>query len=233
MPKNLKFQSKLQIAASLLEQQIGRGLLPSRWIGCDSFFGVSRHFRDTVAGWGKLYLAEIKCYILLRLPGDTAEKRQAQSVSQIAKSEDTEWERVVLAEGSKGPIVAQVSIQRVRENEQKGQAGQELWLVIRRFEGGKVKFYFSSAPEDIPHEELKRALLMRWPIEQCFEDGKRYLGMDHYEHRNRKSWHRHMLYVFLAQLFLLRIRLRFKKNSDSDSSPGSEIAHRSLRTSTA
>jgi len=51
----------------------------------------------------------------------------------------------------------------------------------------------------------------RWPIEQCFEDGKKHLGMDHYENRSWTGWHRHMLYVMLAMLFLLRLRLRFKK----------------------
>ena len=75
----------------------------------------------------------------------------------------------------------------------------------------KLKYYLSNAPKDIPRGELRAALLMRWPIEQCFEDGKRYLGMDHYEHRMWKSWHRHMLYVFLALLFLLRVRLALKK----------------------
>lgn len=233
MPEGLQFQSKIQIALMLLEEQIRRGLLGTQWIGCDSFFGTSSQFRDTVAGWGKLYLAEIRSNILLWPPGDAAEKQKAQAVSQIAKSESTQWDRVILAEGSKGPIVADVSIQRVRENEEKGRAGKELWLIMRRFEGGRLKYYLSNAPKDIPYEELRRALLMRWPIEQCFEDGKRYLGMDHYEHRSWNSWHRHMLYVFLAQLFLLRMRLAFKKNADSDRSPGSEYAHRSLRASTA
>jgi len=31
---------------------------------------------------------------------------------------------------------------------------------------------------------------------------------------------RHMLYVSLAMLFLLRLRLQFKKNSDADLAPG-------------
>ena len=232
MPEGLQFQSKIHIALSLLEEQMHTGLLATRWIGCDSFFGVSRQFRNTVAGWGKLYLAEIRSNILLWPAGDAAEKQKAQAVSAIAKSESTEWDRMILAEGSKGPIVADVSIQRVRENEEKGRAGKELWLVMRRFEGGKIKYYLSNAPEDTPHDELKRVLLMRWPIEQCFKDGKKYLGMDHYEHRTWNSWHRHMLYVFLAQLFLLRIRLAFKKNSDSDRSSGSEHAHRNLRAPT-
>ena len=36
--------------------------------------------------------------------------------------------------------------------------------------------------------------------------------MDHYEHRSWPAWHRHMIYVFLGLHFLLRIRIKFKKN---------------------
>jgi len=38
-----------------------------------------------------------------------------------------------------------------------------------------------------------------------------HLGMDHYEHRSWPAWHRHMLYVMLAQHFLFRIRQSLKK----------------------
>ena len=47
-----------------------------------------------------------------------------------------------------------------------------------------LKFAISNAPKDISHLELAKASTMRWPIEQCFEDGKSYLGMDHYGHRS-------------------------------------------------
>lgn len=225
IPSELQFQTKIEIALELLEKQMQRGLLPGRWIGCDSFFGSDSAFRDTIARWGKLYLAEIRSNIQV-LP--IVEEQQgsggkALAVSEIARSERTPWQRVVLAKGSKGPIVAEVSIQRVREIRE-GQYGQELWLIIRQLEGGKLKYYLSNAPENMEVEEILRALTMRWPIEQCFEDGKKYLGMDHYENRSWNGWHRHMLYVFLALFFLLRLRLKFKKNSDSDSASGSAIA---------
>ncbi|GFP23599.1 hypothetical protein HKBW3S09_01064 [Candidatus Hakubella thermalkaliphila] len=212
IPSELQFQTKIEIALELLEKQMQRGLLAGRWIGSDSFFGSDAAFRDTIARWGKLYLAEIRSNIqVLPLLGEQqGSPEKALAVSEIARSERTAWQRAVLAEGSKGPLVAEVSIQRVRESRE-GQPGQELWLIIRRLEGGKLKYYLSNAPQDMEAEELKRALLMRWPIEQCFEDGKRYLGMDHYENRSWNGWHRHMLYVFLAMLFLLRLRLKFKK----------------------
>gem|GEM_PF-5041402 len=43
------------------------------------------------------------------------------------------------------------------------------------------------------------------------QDGKSQVGMDHYEHRSWPAWHRHMIYVFLALHFLLRLRIRFEK----------------------
>ena len=64
---------------------------------------------------------------------------------------------------------------------------------------------------------------MRWPIEQCFEEGKSHLGMGDYEHRSWPAWHRHMMYVFLALHFLLRLRLNNKKNSCVNVTSGSEI----------
>ena len=73
---------------------------------------------------------------------------------------------------------------------------------------------------------MKRVATMRWPIEQCFEDGKKHLGMDHYELRSWKGWHRHMTYVFLAQLFLLKIRLEgLKKNTFADITSSTAITN--------
>ena len=52
---------------------------------------------------------------------------------------------------------------------------------------------------------------MRWPIEQCFQECKSYLGMSHYETRTYMAWHRHMLMVMIAHFFTLRLRIVFKK----------------------
>jgi len=60
-------------------------------------------------------------------------------------------------------------------------------------------------------EQLSRAATLRWPIEQCFEECKSFLGMGHCEARSWNAWHRHMLFVIIAHLFLTEIRIRFKK----------------------
>ncbi|MEW6523053.1 MAG: hypothetical protein AB1445_05690 [Bacillota bacterium] len=58
---------------------------------------------------------------------------------------------------------------------------------------------------------MMRVSTMRWPLEQLFQEGTGPLGMDHYETRSWPAWHRHMLYVFLALLFLLELRCQFVK----------------------
>ena len=64
---------------------------------------------------------------------------------------------------------------------------------------------------------------MRWPIEQCFQEGKSQLGMNRYEHRSWPAWHRHMLYVFLALHFLMALRIRLKKSPYADTATGKAI----------
>jgi SRSO17 transposase len=60
----------------------------------------------------------------------------------------------------------------------------------------------------------------RWAIEQCFEEGKTELGMDHYEVRKYPGWHHHMLTTMLAHFFLWHLKLRLgKKSSGADGIP--------------
>ncbi|MBC7346847.1 MAG: transposase, partial [Clostridia bacterium] len=89
---------------------------------------------------------------------------------------------------------------------------QELWLLVRRDKDNTHRYWLSNAPPDVPFEEMARATILRWTIEQYFQEGKGELGMDHYELRSWQGWHRHMLYVFLAMLFLLEVRQAFGKN---------------------
>ena len=231
VPHDLEFKTKNQIALELLQQIVDSGLFPARWVGVDAGFGSDGTFRDAVEALDMYYLAGIKSNTLVwlnrpevRIPAYNGKGRPAEqprvvegekpavSVTDIANDPDLEWEAAILAEGAKGPIVAQLSFMKVVEHTD-GLPGKDLWLVIRKDANGKLKFGVSNAPADIPKEQLKRAVTMRWPIEQCFEDGKKYVGMDHYEHRGWPAWHRHMTYVILALLFLLTLRFTLKKNS--------------------
>ena len=47
----------------------------------------------------------------------------------------------------------------------------------------------------------------RYWIEHSFQDGKSQSGLDHYQARSWRAWHRHMALVMMAMLFMLKGRI--------------------------
>lgn len=238
VPEELVFQTKPQIASDLIKKINKTNQFPAKWVGCDAAFGSDWDFLESLPQ-GKYYFANIKSNtrVFLAKPkvgvlsysgrGPRPKKPRVMkgtvyTVAKIARSKKLTWKKVVLAEGAKGPIMADVACLRVypiRDNLPKESL---VWLFLRRMEDGQIKYAFSNAPETMPLAELCEAATMRWPIEQCFQDGKSEVGMNQYEHRSWPAWHRHMLYVFLALQFLLRLRLRLKKSAGSDAAPSAD-----------
>jgi len=232
VPTDLAFQTKPQIAQALLAQLAQMGRFPAAWLGCDAVFGADWAFLDAIPP-GTHYFASVHATtpVFLTPPRVSVPRYRGrgrkptkprvtrgrvQTVEAIATSPACAWTPVVLAEGAKGPIRAKVAALRVTPAVGGLPRESPVWLFLRRTEDGQIKYAFSNAPADTPLAALCRAATLRWPIEQCFQDGKSQVGMDHYEHRSWPAWHRHMLYVCVALHFLLRLRLRFKKNAGLD-----------------
>jgi len=140
------------------------------------------------------------------------------SVRSIANDSSIKWTKRTLAEGTKGPIYADVKCVRcvscISSTKYGNYSipGEEIWLYIRRYEDGTVKYFVSNASASTDQATLDRLSTMRWSIEQCFQECKSYLGMTHYETRTYPAWHRHMLMVMIAHLFTLKLRLTLKKS---------------------
>ena len=229
IPEDIVFATKPQLAAEMINQVLASNVFQARWIGCDGGFGSDPEFRAALPP-GYWFFADIHANQLVwrsqpewvipeykgrgKRPHKAVPSPAPVPVSSVAEDKELPWQAITLAEGAKGPIIAQMKCCRVVEYKN-GQPGDELWLYIRKYENGRIKYSLSNAPSDIPMKQLNRAATLRWPIEQCFEECKSYLGMGHCEARSWNAWHRHMLFVFIAHLFLVEIRLRFKKNSCS------------------
>ena len=253
VPQDLVFQTKQQIALELINEVVASGLFPAKWIGVDAAFGSDIDFLNAVPK--QLYYfagirSDAKVFTKKPRTGLPTYKGRGRrpskvkvlpgqpkprSVSEIAQSRRLRWKSVIVAEGAKGPIVAKVARIRVYLSRDELPVGDQVWLFLRQNADRQIKYAISDAPRKIPFKELIKASTMRWPIEQCFQEGKDQVGMDYYEHRSWPAWHRHMTYVFLSLHFLLRLRLKFKKNTVAHSVPGSqavshgtshEIAHR-------
>jgi SRSO17 transposase len=236
VPDSLTFQTKPQIALALIQKITQQNLFPAKWIGFDTTFGSDPSFLASLPK-AIYYLASIRSntQVFLKKPklsvppysgrGRPPKKRkirpgqpQLQTVSKIAKSRKTTWQPVILAEGAKGPIIAEIARLRVFPSHARLPQESSVWLLMRRNPDGQIKYALSNAPEEMPFSEMAQASTLRWGIEQCFEDGKNHVGMGSYEHRSWPAWHRHMIYVFLGLHFLLRLRIQFKKNSSADPS---------------
>ena len=96
-----------------------------------------------------------------------------------------------------------------------GLPDRTVWLVIKRMLGAEPSdaFAISNAPVSTPLSTLVWLSGLRWAVEQCFEESKTELGMDHYAVRKYSGWHHHMLTTMLAHFFLWRLKLRLGKKS--------------------
>jgi SRSO17 transposase len=243
VPEDLVFETKQQIALGLIEDIVATGLFPAKWIGADASFGSDLEFLNalpeqlnyfvSVRSDAQVFTKKPKTGLpaykgrgrrptkAIVLPGQP----KARSVAQIGASKNISWELVTVAEGSKGPIIAEVARIRIYLSRDGLPVGDQKWLFMRKDKDGQLKYAISNAPKDTPLSDLVKASTMRWPIEQCFNEGKDQVGMGQYEHRSWPAWHRHMVFVFLALHFLLRMRLHFKKKPfvDGTSDPPTPI----------
>jgi hypothetical protein len=146
------------------------------------------------------------------------------------------WKVLCLREGSGAPVAyefATVRVWAMRDQE----PGPAVWLLIRRPLGGgqpeEVKYYLSNAPAETALETLALVAGCRVRVEEYLEDGKRSLGMAHYEVRSWAGWHHHMSLVAVAHLLVSRVRLRLQKKARAELGHGSAAVEGGAAAATA
>ena len=223
VPKSLKFRTKTAIASEMIRGASESGLFPAKYVGADSAYGSDSEFLDSIPD-GMVYFADVKSNQRVfasrpgmvlpeysgrgRKPEKAAPEFPPRTVKDIAEDTEVEWNDVVLDIGAKGPIITNDKFLRVVEVRDK-MPGKDVWLYIRKLSDGGIKYALCNESADASAEDLRRPALMRWSIEQCFQECKEYLGMDHYESRSWDGWHRHMLLCFIAHLFVIKLRQEF------------------------
>lgn len=225
VPPDITFLTKPQIALQLGAELWSSQLFPGQWVTCDASFGNNEAFLAQLPQ-AMYYLAEIPCtrkVWVKQAPGHPQLETEGGTVEQLVEAKGLlHWQSRPIAEGARGPIVASFARVRVYLSRQRS-AESERTLLLRNNPDGQIKYALSNAPEDLPMSQLVRVSGARWPIERCFQEDKSELGLDHYEHRSWPAWHRHMRLVFLAHLFLLRLRLKYKKSTGADAAASSGL----------
>jgi SRSO17 transposase len=96
--------------------------------------------------------------------------------------------------------------------------GKARYLLLRRNidDPKDIAYHTVYSPITATMEEIVRVAGQRWPIEECFQIGKGETGLDHYEVRTYKGWHRHITLSMLAMLILLTAQIRINKLTEYD-----------------
>ena len=231
VPTNLKFRTKNAIASEMINKAAYSGHFPAKYVGADSAYGNDGAFLDSLPE-GMIYFADVKKDHLVfvghpdmavpaysgngRKPWKEAPEFPPRSVKEIAEDTELPWNGVVLDIGAKGPIITSDKYLRVTEVRDKA-PGKDVWLYVRKLSDGSCKYALCNESADASDEDLRKPALMRWSIEQCFNECKDYLGMDHYESRSWVGWRRHMLLCLIAHLFINKLRSEY---SSKPQSPG-------------
>ncbi|HEY7493538.1 MAG TPA: IS701 family transposase [Candidatus Tectomicrobia bacterium] len=224
VPTELTFQSKPQLAATMLQAIVRAGLLPFKYVVADCLYGNSPDFLDAVDACIGVTMfvaipSETRCWLqrprtedkTYSYRGGVRSKRVVvaphnapSSVAAVAaRLSAASWYQRTVAEGTKGPMTYAFARQRVTLCKD-GLPERTVWLVIKRTLGATptYSYYIRDAPASTPLRTFVWLSGLRWAVEQCFEEGKTELGMAHYAVRKYAGWHHHMLTTMLAHFFL-------------------------------
>lgn len=131
----------------------------------------------------------------------------APVASLFADPPDEALRTVSWRTGTKGPLRAAFSAQRVRVAEGPEAAGaqhlpgEERCLVCEHRTTGERKLHLTNHPPEASLEQLARAIKARWCCEQAHQQLKEELGLDHYEGRSWRGLHHHALLCQMAHAF--------------------------------
>ncbi|MDR0571425.1 MAG: IS701 family transposase [Rickettsiales bacterium] len=228
VPERLVFKTKNEIAIDLLVAAQESGIFKGKYVGVDGAFGHDRNFLDSIPK-GLYYVADVHSkdtfymtepkYELPRWSGKGRKPTKAISseaprrVDAIMKENEGLWQPATFSIGSEGPVRGKDMALRVLDIRD-GMPCDWVWLYIRQIDNGDLRYAISNMPEDATIEKLRKLSSRRWTIEQCYKEVKSHLGFDHYEGRSYYGLVRHILFVFLSHLFLLRIRKEFTVDFD-------------------
>jgi len=235
LPEEVEFKSKPQLAAEMLNDIAKQQTLPFKYVLGDSIYGTSPIFIETVESLtGVTYFVSVPedtlCWLKKPMTIEKQYKYKGEirtktvlsdvdqkpiSVSTLAQNiNDYFWYRRQVSEGTKGPIVYEFTRRKVIMSNA-GLPQKPVWLLIRRTieDNPTFSFFICNASAGTKLKTLVWLSGMRWAIEQCFEETKSELGMDHYEVRKFMGWHHHILTCMLAHFFLWHLKIRLGKKS--------------------
>jgi SRSO17 transposase len=228
IPDEVVHRPKWRMALDQLKQAIGNGV--RFWfVTFDEDYGKVPAFWFDLDALGQQAIGEVpkNFHVFAKRPACRSMQRAhgSRRVDNLCRFSplfrEQPWQRVLVKEATRGPIVWEVKAARVHltdSSEKPSRPTDRLyWLIVARHpETGEIKYFISNAPAGVSLNDLLTAAFARWHIELWFERAKQEAGLGAFEVRTYRSLVRHWLCSRLAMYFLAAQtqRLRGEKSGD-------------------
>jgi len=229
IPDDVHYQPEWQLGIDLLLEALANGIRFS-WVTFDESFGKVPAFWFGLDQLGLRSVGEVpanfRCWATEpkydSLQGPFASKQVRNVVRHSPVFREQPWRRVRVKDTTRGRQVWRVKAARVQlvgsdDSGRTKPTDRRYWLIVARNEKtDEVKYYVSNAPAHAPVEEMLRAAMARWHVEQWFERAKQLAGFGDFEVRKYLGLMRHWLCSRIAMYFLAAEtkRLRGEKSAD-------------------
>jgi len=203
VPKELKFQTKPEMALEMLQEATSAGM-PYRWVTGDCAYGDYRGMRQWLE-------QNEKSYVLCVSVKETIWKESKKAtVGNVLKNLPSKgWVEASCGDGSKGARIYDWLIVEIESDWRPAIFGEapEGWkrvMLVRRSKSDitDLQAYICYAPIDTPDSKLVEVAGTRWTVETCFKESKGEVGLDHYEVRSYDGWYKHITFSMIALALL-------------------------------
>ena len=191
IPEDMKFATKTELGTDMITEAVAAGVLFG-WAAGDEVYGRSSKLRAACEDAGKGYVFTVPVSFTVTTPAG----RKA-AVAALARLVPTAaWETRSCGRGCKGhrdyewAMVATSSLRH--------------WLLIRRniCDPDDLAFFYCHASGPVSLPILIKVAGKRWPVEECFQQGKGQAGLDQHQLRLWHSFCRHTVLSMCALALL-------------------------------
>jgi SRSO17 transposase len=229
VPEDVSFKTKPALALEMLRSAWRQGV-PMAWVTGDEVYGDDPALRDGIAAEHHRYILAVASITpvwterpAVTEPPAERERRSGRPRTRRLLAPDaphastvktvvdrwspTQWQRLAVHLGEKGPIEHDWACARVIDSRRRLPT-EEIWLLARRSvsKPSEIAYYLSNADAETSLAMLAHVASSRYTIEQCFEEAKDDVGLDHYEVRTWPSWHRYITLGMMALAWLASAR---------------------------
>ena len=191
IPEGTVFATKTEQGTEMITEAVTAGVLFG-WAAGDEVYGRSSKLRAACEDAGKGYVFAVPVNFTVTTPA--GRKASVAALTRLVPARC--WETRSCGRGCKG--------HRDYEWALAATSSPRHWLLIRRkiSDPADQAFFYCHAPGTVSLSILIKVAGKRWPVEECFQQGKGQTGLDQHQLRLWHSFHRHTVLSMCALALL-------------------------------